>query len=290
MKNILVIMLVAGLVAGGAAVGPVTADTFYFDPVSGTGLWSGFNWSVDGCNDNGIDLPSLVDDDVAVICADNTCTLDDAREVLRFDVETDATLIIASGGTLEMGGNDVTSTIDGTIELTGELRPSPAPLTGSHTFVGSGEIVGKANSAQILIETATNRELKSSITIRGALEIGRFGSSQSFFTTAGGLIHADTNGTIKISTHGLADDNAASATLYKVSHASAILEFAMECGGGLCPLVCLHKANFELIEGRLKVSASDGLATRGTVTAEPGAIFDIETIACFSRLEACAGG
>lgn len=172
------------------------------------------------------------------------------------------------------------------MELTGEIDVDLTAAQSEHTFAGGGEIVGQESSAKILI-AGPNRDLISSITIRGALEIGKLLGTSPTFTTAGGLIYADTNGTIKISTQGLFDDPTASATLYKVSHANATLQFSMECAGAPCPAICLSKANFELIEGTIKVDAPDGLVTRGTVTAEPGTVFDIETGAIFSRLASC---
>ena len=288
MKNMLVIMLIAGLVVGGVATTPVNADTHYF--VVETGNWVGQRWNLVGCGGAASDGEPEDPDDIAVICSGNTATLDTEEVILRIDVNTDGTLIIASSGTLILGGNDVTSTIHGTIELTGELRPSPLPTAGDHTFVGGGEIVGQASSAQILLDSATVGAVISSITIRGILEIGNYDGANGTFVTAGGVIHADTNGTLKISTQGLRDDSEASATLYKVSHANAILEFAMDCTGGACPANCLSKAYFEVIEGKLKVdNGVIGLHTNGTITAEPGAIIEVLSAeAVFSRLASCS--
>ena len=81
------------------------------------------------------------------------------------------------------------------------------------------------------------------------------------------------------------------ATLYKVSHANAILEFAQDCTGGTCNANCLSKAYLEVIERKLTVdntTGATGLHTNGTLTAEPGAIIEVlRGEAVFSRLESC---
>ena len=286
MKNMLIVMMLAGLLLGGAATTEVNAEVRYFITTSGN--WSTGGWNNISCGGGANALPPT-EDDVAIICANNTCTVDIDPEVISIDVQTGASLIIPSARTLTLNGGvpgNITSTIDGTVELTGEIDVDLTAAQSEHTFAGGGEIVGQQSSAKILI-AGPNRDLISSITIRGALEIGKLLGTSPTFRTAGGLIHADTNGTIKISTQGLFDDPTASATLYKVSHPNAILQFSMVCDGAPCPAICLSKANFELIEGTIKVDAPDGLVTRGTVTAEPGTVFDIETGATFSRLGSC---
>ena len=82
------------------------------------------------------------------------------------DVTSTGTIIITSTGTLILtGGAKSTSTIDGTIELTGTLKITQ----NNHTLSGQGQIEGQANSARI--QVTDNLTLTSSITVRGALEI-----------------------------------------------------------------------------------------------------------------------
>ncbi|MCH7721673.1 MAG: hypothetical protein IH988_11920 [Planctomycetes bacterium] len=113
------------------------------------------------------------------------------------------------------------------MELTGEIDVDLTAAQSEHTFDGAGEIVGQQSSAKIMTDADTLRCLVSSITIRGALQTGDFNGASAIFQTAGGVIHADTNGTLKISTQGL-DDDTASATLYKVaSSAEFVAEFRL---------------------------------------------------------------
>lgn len=284
MKSMRSMMLVIGLVAVGAATTQVNADTKYFDPNGGSGNWSQQLWS-GACGFQGILVPPL-DDERAVICQDVICTLDVESEIVSIGVESGAELIIGSARTLILNGADSTSTIDGTIELSGEIRIDLTTLQVDHTFSGDGEIVGQQNSAKITI--GLSKLLISSITIRGALEIGRITGGTGSFKTAGGLIHADTNGTIKFTCQGVFDDPDASATLYKVSDRNAILQFAMSCNGSPCPLNNLCKANFELIEGKLLVNSIEGLKTAGTLMAEPGSLIEVVTqAATFSADISC---
>lgn len=291
MKAIICVLVTVVLICGGTAA--LGAD-LYFNPTASSGNWTdGDDWKVGSCGGADGTVPGATDD--ATICTGKTCTLDISDEVMTISTQPavgedpPGKLIIPAAYTLTLNEHTGVSTIDGTIELTGEIHIVIDLGAGHqewHRFDGSGEIIGKAGTAKILIQTAqgpTPNELLVSTTIRGILEIGKLVSDQNDQTLVlkGGSVVADDHGTLKITTGAMRDElDLGARSLLKVwKFSDAVLQIDVGCSGtpplaSFCKIFCLEYTDAEILEGTLDLDT--GIITEGDLTMEPGGVFDVD--------------
>lgn len=289
----------------GAAV-PGNAQTLYFNAPEPTneGYWGTVtNWHTVSCSgDTAPNLPQAFND--VVICSGETCDMDLNPEVETVTVESSGVLNIPGAYTLTLNEDEGTSTIDGRINLTGEIHLANlgghAGDEARHTFDGGGDIVGTASGAKILIERNTEiqpNELINSTTIRGILEIGKLAIGQSpddwqMLVLKGGTVHADDAGTLLINVSFMKDDLlVGQRSLLKVSSDSnAILQIDVWCPDQIpadtCRVYCLEYTDAEVFEGTLDLDTA--ILTEGDLTMEPGGIIDVDaTASVWFRFPAC---
>ena len=250
MRFVILVAVVCGLVIG---VGAVQADTCTFDVPSGD--WDVLeNWD---CVVGGEQVPTAADR--AVIQSGKICNIDSPAVADSLEVESTATLNILAGHKLTLDGDNDDSTIDGTLTITasGEDVGELAFVDNTQTISGDffGKIVGLDEAAKITVAlgiTLTNRT-----TIEGALQITGTGDFKN-----GGTVHANTSGTLEITT-GLLDDEPAG--FWQVSTSSSVvLHLAAQN-------TFLLDGSFTILTGILTADAP-GFMTFGDLTMKGGAI------------------
>jgi hypothetical protein len=269
-----------------AAVHGQCSGTIYFKPGSGSsGRWCGDNWNTTGCSAGPVwGLRPSEDDDV-VICSGKTATIACTADADKICVDSSATLAIASTGVLELSpqGNE-TSTIDGTVELTGEIHltfedDACSTCGYEHVFTGAGTLVGESDSTgKILIEGKSEtypHALVNSMVMNGEFTVGTLGSSGvTRIIMDGGTFHANADGTLSLETDKVTDRG--STSLWRVStNANAMLLIDLvgcQSNFALCNNPCLEHTEVEIAKGTYRTFA--GVVTEGKLTEWPSGILD----------------
>ena len=159
MKAIICVLVAVVLICGGTGA---YGQSVYFTDADGTGLWNNDdNWETACIDGNPGGVPQPAND--ATICTGKTCTMDISGEVETISTEGTGKLIIPSSFTLTLNEDEGVSTIDGSIELSGQIHIvifDNIATTEWHQFAGSGDIIGKASTAKILIQTGGGAMVK----------------------------------------------------------------------------------------------------------------------------------
>lgn len=254
-----------------AALAPdVHADHFFCAGTDNT--WNdGSNWkSASDCSGADAGVPTAADK--VTILSGKTCNVDISAAVAdHVVVESTATLIIETGNTLTLDGDDNAgrSTITGVLKLQGSSS-TLAIIANDQTFDGTGRIVGEDDGARITISAF--EKLTNETTIQGKLAIVPATAGDTATFRNEGTVHANVSGTLHVNTKFVEDT--AGADRWKVStSSSAILRFNPT--NTTIPTI---DGDFVVSNGTLDVhnkgflTHGDLSMTRGTIDVASGAL------------------
>ena len=213
------IMVLGLIVVGILSPAPAWATDKYFCATADN-TWSGANWKVfaageDCTTGTATDPPTAADR--AIIVGGKTCNVDVTTAAAdSLNVESGATLNIQASKKLTIDDTAATgTTIGGTLNLQG-ASSELAFVDNDQTIDGAGKIVGQNSASKITV--VSGKILTNESTIEGALKITGPSSKTGTFLNHG-TVHANSAGTLEISTDALGDDSTAAWKITTSSNA-----------------------------------------------------------------------
>lgn len=264
-RSIVTLMAVPGLVVGGfLAPAPALGTDKYFCATTDN-TWSGANWKEfaagqDCTTGTATDPPTAADR--AIIVGGKTCNVDVTTAVAdSVNVESGATLNIQANQKLTIDDDAGSkTTIAGTLYLQGSGSVL-AFTTNNQTIDGAGKIVGQNSAAKITV--VSGKILTNESTIEGALKITDDTINGTFRNF--GTVHANSAGTLEISTNAFDDDSTA---MWKVSKSSGV---TLKLDGTSATKAVLD-GSFEIFDNGKLVVESPGFTTTGSLVWKGGTI------------------